>query len=157
MEDLENPFGLQSILTNAVNKMRQESFKTSEQLTLGEIILKLEAIKNPKLPVLFDIKKYHPTGIDSWRGSYNELALEYESKGKTMLLSDFLKMLKDTIGKTLTGYKGGDFLMGKTTPVWVANYGEVSGIRRDGYKDTAIINIIEAKSAVIIKTKAIEY
>ena len=157
MDELQNPFGIQSILTNAVNKMRQESFKTSSQLSLGEIILKLEGIKNTKLPVLFDIKKYHPTGIDSWRGSYNELALEYDNKGKPMILADFLKVLKDTIGKTITGYKGGDFLMGKTTPVWVANYGEVSGFRKDEYKDTAIIDVVEQKSAVIIKTKAIDY
>ena len=157
MDELENPFGIQSILTNVVSKMRQENFKTSSQLALGEIILKLEVIKNPKLPVLFDIKKYYPVGIDSWRGNYCELALEYEKKGKPMLLSGFLKMLKDTIGKTLTGYKGGDFLMGKTTPVWVANYGVCQGFRKDKYKDTAVIDISEQKSAVIIKTKAIDY
>jgi len=157
MDELENPFGIQSILTNAINKMRQESFKTSSQLSLGEIILKLESIKNTKLPILFDIKKYHPTGIDSWRGSYNELALEYDDKGKPMLLCDFLKILKDTLGKTFIGYKGGNFLMGKTTPVWVANYGECHGFRKDGYKETAVIDVLEQKSVVIIKTKAMDY
>ena len=116
MEELENPFGMQSILTNAVNKMRQEKFKTSSQLSLGEIILKMEIIKNKDLPVLFDNKKYHPTGIDSWRGSYNELSLQYENEGNPMLAGDFLKLLIETIGKTFEGYKGGDFLMGKTTP-----------------------------------------
>lgn len=158
MEDeLNNPFGIQSILSNAVDKMRQESFKTSSQLSLGEIILKLEVIKNKKLPVIFDIKKYHPTGIDSWRGSYCELALGYDSKGKPMSLDKFLELLKNTIGKTFTGWKGGDFLMGKTTPVWVANEGECAGIRKDGYKDTAVMDILEDKKAVIIKTEAIEY
>ncbi len=157
MNELENPFGIQSILTNVTDKMRQERFKTSSQLSLGEIILKCEGIKNTKLPVLFDIKKYHPTSIDSWRGSYDELALEYEDKGKPMLLSAFLKVLKNTIGKTITGYKGGDFLMGKTTPVWVANYGECYGFRKDGYKNTAVIDVIKQKLAVIIKTKAINY
>lgn len=152
----ENPFELQSIVTNAFNKMREESFKTSSQLSLGEIISKLEAVKNQKLPVVFDVAKYHPIGIDSWRGIYSELALEYSDKGKPMIVSEFLKMLKNTIGKTLTGYKGGDFLMGKTTPVWVANYGECQGFRKDKYKETAVIDVIEKKSKVIIKTKAIE-
>jgi len=151
----ENPLEIQSILTNAVNKIRQEQLKTSPQLTLGELILKLEAIKNPKLLVVFDIKKYHPIGVDSWRGAYNELALEYDDKTEPMILSDFLKILKNTIGKTLMGYKGGDFLMGKTTPVWVANYGECKGFRNH---DTAVIDVIEQKSVVIIKTtKEIDY
>lgn len=42
------------------------------------------------------------------------------------------------IGKTFTGYKGGDFEMSRRTPVWVANYGNagntgIVGIHDDGY------------------------
>ena len=74
-----------------------------------------------------------------------------------MSLLDFLKMLKSTVGKTMTGYKGGDFLMGETTPVWVANYGKVSGFRKYEFKDTAVVDVIEQESAVIIKTKAMNY
>lgn len=153
----KNPFSLQNIVTNYIQIERQEQLKTSPQLTLGEIILKLEGIKNKKLPVVFDIEKYYPVGIDSWRGSYYELALEYEKNREPMLLGDFIKMLKKIIGKTLIGYKGGNFLMGKTTPVWVANYGECKGFRIDDYKDTAVIDVLESEDKVIIKTKAIEY
>ncbi len=153
----ENPFSLQSIITNYTQRERQEQFKTSSQLSLGEIILKLEGIKNKKLPVIFDVEQYYPVGISSWRGSYHELALEYEKNGEPMLLEDFEKMLKQMIGKTLMGYKGGNFLMGKTTPVWVANYGECKGFRIDDYKDTAVIDVLESENKVIIKTKAIEY
>lgn len=154
---MKNPFSLQNIITNYIQAERQEKFKTSSQLTLGEIILKLEGIKNKKLPVIFDVEKYYPVGIDSWRGSYYELALEYEKNGEPMLLGDFIKMLKKIIGKTLTGYKGGNFLMGKITPVWVANYGEVKGFRIDDYKDTAVIDVLKGENKVIIKTKAIEF
>lgn len=154
----KNPFSLQSILNNTIKAQRQKQMKTSPQFTLGEIILKLEAIKNKKLPVIFDIKKYHPIGIDSWRGSYCELALEYSTSAEVLSLAEFTKILKDTIGKTLTGYKEGDFLMGKTTPVWVANYGESKGFRKSkDLNDTAVIDVIEDKNAVIIKTKAIDY
>ena len=152
---MTNKLDLQSILSNAVQAKRQEELKTSPQLTLGEIILKLESVKNKKLPVVFDIKKYHPMGIDSWRGSYCELALEYIEEGESMVLGSFTKMLKDTIGKTLIGYKGGDFLMGRITPVWVANNGECGGFREDG--NTAVIDVLENKKAVIIKTKEMEY
>lgn len=154
---MRNPFSLQNIVTNYIQKERQEQLKTSPQLTLGEIILKLEGIKNKKLPVIFDVEKYYPVGIDSWRGSYYELALEYEKNGEPILLEGFEKMLKEIIGKTLTGYKGGNFLMGKITPVWVANYGEVKGFRSNDYKDTAVIDVLENKDKVIIKTKTIEY
>ena len=158
----ENPFSLQNIVTNAMQRERQEQLKTSSQLTLGEIILKLEGIKNKKLPVIFDVEQYYPVGISSWRGSYHELALEYESDEEPMLLKDFEKMLKKMIGKTLMGYKGGDFLMGKTTPIWVANYGDVKGFRGEDYKDTAVIdvleiNVLDSENKVIIKTKAMEF
>jgi hypothetical protein len=39
------------------------------------------------------------------------------------------------------GYKGGDFVMGALTPVWVANYGscgqKLMAIRPDGTLETA--------------------
>lgn len=139
----------QTIITNAVKVQREEELKTSPQLTLGEMIIKLETIKNKKLPIVFN-SKYYPTGIDSWRGSYCELALEYNAD-KKLLVDGFLKLLKGTIGKTLTGYKGGDFLMGKITPVWVANHGESLGFNNDEY--IGVIDIEENKNEVVIKVK----
>lgn len=148
---------LQSILTNAVQAKRSEDMKTSSQLTLGELILKLEAVKDKKLPIVFDGGKYKPTGLDSWRGSYCELAIEYGKENKYTVQS-FLKELKKTIGKTFTGYKGGDFLMGKTTPIWVANYGEGSGFKKKKDKnDQAVIDIKELKTKVVIITEAMDY
>lgn len=149
---------MQSILTNAVQAQRAEEMKTSPQLVLGELILKLEAIENKKLPVIFDDGKYHPVSVDSWRGSYCELAIEYSGEGARLKLADFLKILKDTIGETFTGYKGGDYVMGKTTPVWVANYGDSSGFKRDGDKCyQAVIDVSKVENALIIETRAVDY
>ena len=39
-------------------------------------------------------------------------------------VSDILEMAKECIGKTFTGYKGGEFLMLEDTPLWISNYGE---------------------------------
>ena len=166
---MRKPFDLQTILDNILKVERAEEMKTSIQLTVGELILKLEVIRNQNLPIRFDIKKYCPTGLDSWRGSYQELAIQYEYGGgmcyeqlkpkcerddfgdhhykckcggseefnttlpKNPKVSDFLKILKFILGKYFIGYKGGDFTMGKTTPLWVANNGESSGFRK--YKD----------------------
>src|SRR5579884_2690083 len=115
---------IQEILDNAVQVQRAEQMKTSEQLMLGELILKLEAVQNKNKPVAFDDPVYHPVDIGSWRGSYCELALEYSQDGEVLSTAILLQMLKNAIGKTFGGYKGGEYMMGKTTPVWVANYGE---------------------------------
>ena len=117
---------LQTYIQNAVKASRANTLANSDQLTLGELILKLEPIvKNQKdgeeATVRYDFEYLFPTSIDSWRGSYNELALNFETQGEEMKVSEFLNMLKECIGKTFTGYKGGDFTMHKGTPIWVAN------------------------------------
>lgn len=131
----------QKFLDNAVAAGRAESLKSSPQMTVGEAIATLE---NSKLTyesdgeerdkhVYFDFEYLFPTGLDSWRGSYAELAITFdwsdryayndENKPKAPTGKEFLTWLKKTVGKTYTGYKGGDFTMGKNTPLWVANYG----------------------------------
>lgn len=153
---------LQTILQNAVAAKRAEEMKTSAQLTLGELILKMEG-KSPEKPVVFDDGEHFPTSLSSWRGSYCELAIEYNEYDteKPMNAGDFAEKLKGALGKTYTGYKGGDFTMGKTTPVWVANHGNVSGFRNDKKAeyndDTAIVDIVETDNAVVLQTFSTEY
>ena len=145
---------LQTYLNNAVAAQRKETLARSDQLTLGELILKIEPIAARQestiktyaheAMVQYDFENLFPTLIDSWRGSYCELALNFKTEGEKLTVTAFLQMLKDTIGKTLEGYKGGDFLMSKHTPVWVANYGN-SG-------NTAVIEVIDEEHTVIIVT-----
>lgn len=154
----------QEVIDNAVEMLRANDMKTSPQLTLSELILKLEHIEDKNKPVIFD-KRYFPVDIDSWRGSYRELALEYADTrdtltytGEKLTVGELLKKLKATIGATLYGYKGGEFLMGKTTPVWVAQYGESGGFTHEGDIWTqAVVNISEQEQAVILETRNIEY
>ena len=182
-----NPFSLQSILNNAVKADRQEKLKTSPQLTLGELILKLETMDG-ELPVYFDNKKYRPTSIGSWRGSYDELSINYKGSdevnsdkleeeidmgkyGKEYIYEPFdttlpkdvkvkhlLQMLKSIIGKTMTGYKGGNFLIGKSTPLWVSKYGGSKGYRTNkNYDSQAIVDVEKKEEKAILKTKFISY
>jgi len=150
---------LQEMIDNKLTAERSERLKTSEQLMLGELIIKVANIKNKDLPVYFDEANIVPTGIDSWRGVYAELAIEYRNLGKdekAMIVEEFERMLSDANGKTFQGYKGGDFLMGKNTPLWVANNGECTGFKEnDKYDNQAIVDISELEDAVIIETKLI--
>jgi len=181
---------LQKVLDNAVEAGRAKEMLNSEQLTLGELILKLEAVGNKDLPIVFDEKKYKPTGLDSWRGSYRELAVQFEGGGtcyeqpddscerdefgdhkydckcggtkdySTALpekptIQNFLDVLNLVKGKYFVGYKGGDFTMGKMTPIWVANYGSSSGFEYedDDLYSTAIVDVKETKTKCVLITK----
>lgn len=140
---------LQTYIQNAVKASRANTLANSDQLTLGELILKLEPIVKSQKDgdeaiVRYDFEYLFPTSIDSWRGSYDELALNFQTQGEEMKVSEFLNMLKECIGKTFTGYKGGDFTMHKGTPIWVANYSH-SG-------NTAVIDVVDNGYVVLLIT-----
>lgn len=56
----------------------------------------------------------------SYRGYYSELAFE---PAENVLISSMLAGLKDALGKTYQGYKGGDYKMHEWVDVWIAHYG----------------------------------
>lgn len=130
-------------------KARKDSLANSDQLTLGELILKLEAIQNKEASLIFDFGCFFPTCVDSWRGDYEELALNYQESGVQLKAGEFLTVLKSAIGHTFQGYKGGDFTMNRHTPLWVANDGD-SG-------NTAVIDILDKNYQVVIITGYRDY
>ncbi|KKN30668.1 hypothetical protein LCGC14_0831770 [marine sediment metagenome] len=145
---------LQTYLDNAVKVSRQQTLAKSDQLTLGELILRLEPLlqdekaDNPR-KVVYDFGQLYPTRIDSWRGIYAELALDFENRDSgqshgPMFMIDFHKMLIDTVGKTFEGYKGGGFVMSRQTPIWVANHGDSD--------NTALINVVHDDYQIILIT-----
>jgi len=88
----------QEILNSKIKENRDKTFENNSQMSLGEIISKLENIikdleKPEEISVRYDFEYLFPTDIDSWRGNYNELALNFEQKGNPMNCIDFLKML----------------------------------------------------------------
>ena len=108
-------------------------------VTLGELIEFID-----KLPSLTTVKfsnGSYPSSVDSYRGYYSDLAIEPSSK--KINVEDFLVMLRDSLGKTFMGYKGGDFLMEENTPLWMANYSEcgeaVVSISEDGTGDLILV------------------
>lgn len=149
---------MQTMLDNAMAARRAESMKLSPQLTIGELVLKLESIPDKNNPIFFDNENYFPIALDSWRGSYCEIAFKYADKetetATPLSVQKILNELKEAIGKTYEGYKGGDFLMGKNTPVWIANYGNSCG-----YNDETmgIVDVKEMSDKVILVTENIKY
>ncbi len=141
---------MQSYIENAVAASRAKTLANSDQLTLGELILKLEPIvakqkdRTDEATVHYDFEYLFPNSIDSWRGSYAELALNYMVDGTPMKVTDFYNMLKETVGKEFTGYKGGEYIMSRQTPIWVANYSH-SG-------NTAVIDVVDNDYVVVIIT-----
>lgn len=143
-------------------KQREERFSKSNQLSLGELINELEKVdlkyddKTYK-SVEFDFGSAVPTDLDSWRGSYNELALGYRLSGYDNQDEHFaeckadklLEHLKESIGKEYSGWKGGEFTMSENTPIWVANSGN-SG-------NTSVVGVYDANYKIVIITQYCEF
>lgn len=112
--------------------------------TLGALTEALEKRK-PDECVRFDFCSLTPHKLMSYRGFYDHLALTWQS-GLDSTVERLVKMLREADGATFQGYKGGDFVMGKQSPIWVAQYGD-SG-------STAIVGISDrCDYMTIIKTK----
>ena len=132
------------------------------KMTLGELIDALDKIPRewdvndePKT-VRFDFGSAIPAHLDSWRGDYAQLALGYKLTGydsseehsAKVTLSDFLDRLKSGVGATYDGWKGGTFVMGRGTDVWVDNPGN--------YNHTQIASVEDRGWYVVLHTKSIE-
>jgi hypothetical protein len=94
--------------------LNEQRHRAKTQMTLGAMIEKLKGMK-PTARVA------NLVSAQSYRGYYIDLA--FEQKKGTRPASELLSECLDAMGKVFGGYKGGDFVMGALTPVWVANYG----------------------------------
>ena len=137
--------GIQGRWQGQVAAARRKVFDSSDQLSLGELILKLEAITDRNLLVCFDFCNASPTSLMSWRGIYAELCLGFTMDPTQITIGQLLVKLKGAIGATYMGYKGGDYVMERTTPMWVANYG--------GSGSTAIVNVLTDGYQAILETR----
>ena len=88
--------------------------RAAEQMTLGEVIDRLASL--PPRTVISGLGK-----LNSYRGYYCDLAFDPHGKEKPAAL--LLKECRAAMGAVFTGYKGGEYQMGKSTPLWVASYG----------------------------------
>lgn len=138
---------------NLVNDVLQQK-RMKEHVLLGELIVILKACQ-PNAIVLYN----SPIGVEfcfptlkacSYRGYYQDLCLIPESVYSEIRVEEFLKLLEDCVNMEFTGYKGGEYVMGYTTPLWVAPYGNTgmkvvsaNQIKTDGTTSFVIITLKE--------------
>lgn len=103
---------LQALMDGMSAQWQRERAET--QLTMGKLIATLEAM--PEGSEVANLRDAH-----SYRGYYSDLAFEHDEG--TRPATDLLAECKSAIGQVFYGYKGGDYVMGALTPVWLASYG----------------------------------
>lgn len=101
---------------------RMQRGRAERQLTLGELIAQLAAL--PGDGIVRGLGE-----LMSYRGYYCDLAFEPSDADEPVAV--LLERCRAAMGRIYQGYKGGDFLMGETTPLWIAPYGS-SGERLTG-------------------------
>lgn len=131
-----------------------------EQLTLGECIQQFKvACRAAEMcreegdrvgEVLFDFGYMVPGELTSYRGRYDELAIGYRhcndvKADEQYTPQRFLARLERAVGEVFEGYKGGEYKMVTTTPIWVARPSEVT--------QTAVVSIGRDGIDIIIVTE----
>lgn len=116
--------------------------------SLGALITALEAVDATKT-VQFDFCYTAPTTLDSYRGCYDHLALGWtDAKTPSFdgtywpTVAALLDVLRSGVGATYEGWKGGHYMMHRSTPLWVANPGQTGS--------TGIIGVHDAYSIVLV-------
>ena len=134
----------------------QNRLNEGKEYNIGMLLKDLEPYKNLPIDVKFD-DGTSPNQLMSWRGRYNCLALEYYRENDChMTASVFYNAVKEAIGQTFRGYKGGDFLMDENTPIYKANYGECYARCSEGYGVVKIVGIKKEDDKIIILTRVSE-
>lgn len=119
----------------------QNYYDRSDQLTLGQLLKRYDKIRRIEkidfAPVMIKMPFDQPLVFtdgkeaDSYRGYYKDLAIEY-SQGISLLgLQDNIRTfqyLRNKLGKTMEGYKGGEFPINEDTFLWVSSWGVCSNI-----------------------------
>lgn len=93
---------------------RNQRERAETQMTLGKLIATLDA-----MPA--DAQVANLRDPDSYRGYYSDLYFKH--KQGTRPASELLTDCRAAMGQVFDGYKGGEYVMGALTPLWIAEYG----------------------------------
>jgi hypothetical protein len=145
----------QEYIDSLMKAPREATLKNSGQMRLGGLIDKLKLMIDKRKDsteeepeIRYDFEYLFPMSFSSWRGIYAELALDFYSSDygahQPLKLTEFYNMCLETVGKQFTGYKGGEYIMSRSTPIWIANHGN-SG-------STALIDVLDEDYQIILIT-----
>lgn len=124
-------FSMQAFIDGLSAQWMRERAET--QMTLGKMISRLKEMPPEQLI----------TGLcepRSYRGYYCDLSFEICNEQKTA--AELLAICERCMGQVFEGYKGGEFVMGALTPLWIAEYGRC-GVKLIGIKDDGSIETQE--------------
>lgn len=107
-----------------------------KQLTIGDLIKELEFLLlqevSKESTVHFDFGNLFPTELSTWRGDYEQMALEYtpiRDNEKPFTIESLINLLRKSLTLGYIQYKDdGMTYPNKKTNLWVANWGELSYI-----------------------------
>ena len=118
------------------------------QVTLGELIKALEVADRffcNLSPVFAEDENGGRVDLGSfisYRGAYDELAIV--PAHSVCVVEDMLQRARQANGATFMGYKGGEFRMDLSTPLWVAPWGSLG---------LAVTDIVISQSLFILKLR----
>lgn len=118
-------------------------------MSAEEIISKLKEFKDSNKLIVIEMNNEIFTSnfaADSWRGAYNLPAIEYYSGNIGCSIETAIENLTEINGMHVTGYKGGDYVLNKEDPLFIANHGESNNC-------TAIVDMIESDEFITCLTK----
>ncbi|NBW07828.1 MAG: hypothetical protein EBR82_07355 [Caulobacteraceae bacterium] len=110
------------------------SIKHGDQWTLGHLIYALKSFDGAR-KIRFDFAAMVPGAISSYRGYYEDLAVEPQFCSKGVATSDFIERLTLQVGSVEIGYKGGEYRSSLNTALWVARHSESTGTYITGVDD----------------------
>lgn len=123
-----NQTNLQAMIDGWSAQWQKE--RAATQMTLGAFIERLEQLPGDLL--MDGLGEPH-----SYRGYYCDLAFERVADKRPV--AEVLADARQAMGQVFEGYKGGDYMMGASTPLWVANYGESGAPRIMGVRDDGVL------------------
>ncbi len=114
-------------------------------ITVTELITLLTGCDQSKF-VRLGLADFAPIDmLKSYRGFYEQLAVGYSQNNDAELtVGEFKTALEAIIGEMVTGYKGGEYEILGTTPVWIDNTGQAFG--------NGVISICEGDDQVTLIT-----
>lgn len=96
--------------------------KVTGQLTVKEAIEQLSTM--PHNAIVRFATGIYPLGFSSYRGYYEDLSVGIGTQYNAPTAGEFMDDLFKAIGTTITGYKGGEYIVTEQTVLWAANYGD---------------------------------
>jgi hypothetical protein len=114
----KEPHPIQSMIEGLSGHWQRDRAQT--QLTLGKLIDLLSEL--PAERQIIGLGYPH-----SYRGYYSDLSFAVVET--TCTVAELLSICRKAMGEVFEGYKGGEYVMGRNTPLWYSDYGCASGMR----------------------------